>query len=337
MRKLLAWGLVGTMIATCSWAAAIPRDIAGAQQAYILHQPFSMSLGFSTTNTAVLLPLSIDPVSGGLMVTLTTTASGQGVTQTSTPWIVSFTRSAPGTDQQHPFFVQLPSGSLGTVAASPFFFTQTGSGTQFGTATWPFTVNQGTNPWVVSGTVTANQGTSPWTSTQTGGYLWTRFDPSVALPSGSNAIGTVTANAGTGTFTIGPVTAAAQVPISGSLTGEQQQSVTMTDTKTGVLVFDAHGMRSWTFTCSTTGATGATVFVDVSDQIAVPGTYEAGSNCQWTQGVVILAGPNFTTSAANGSVGAPAARLNGPVRWIRIRQETATNNTVTVNINGTSQ
>lgn len=125
------------------------------------------------------------------------------------------------------------------------------------------------------------------------------------------------------------------VALSTSPTGEQSVSVAMTNTVTGTVI-DAHAISRWTWTASTTGATGATIFFDGSNDTTQPNQWEAGANCGWSLLLITVVGPSYNTSAANGSVQAPGAIINGRWRWIRIRQETATNNTVTVKGNGSA-
>jgi len=168
-------------------AAALPRTVTDAQQAYIVHQPFSMNLGFSSTNTGVLLPFKIDPSTGGLMVTPVSSSTAASVSQSTSPWIVS-----------------ISTASFGGAATKPIWVTQTGTG-------------GATNIW---GTVTANAGTGTFT---------------VSLTGQPNA--TVTANAGTGTFTV-------------SLTGQPNATFNQ-----GMAAANAAG---WLMTLSVTGAaTGA--------------------------------------------------------------------------------
>lgn len=67
------------------------------------------------------------------------------------------------------------------------------------------TVNQGTSPWVVSGTVTANAGTGNFTVVN-GGTFATQVTSLPALPAGTNVIGHVITDTGSTTAVTGNVT-----------------------------------------------------------------------------------------------------------------------------------
>ncbi len=95
----------------------------------------------------------------------------------------------------------------GTVTANQGTSPWVTSGTS--TVSGTVTANQGTNPWIVSGamtgTVTANQGTSPWVIS---GTTTANQGTSPWVISGA-VTGTVTANAGSGVFNVIPSAPAA--------------------------------------------------------------------------------------------------------------------------------
>lgn len=256
------------------------------------------------------------PVSG--TVAVSNFPATQAVTQSTSPWVVSGTVTA--------------NAGTGTFLVDGSAHTQPVSGT--------ITANQGTSPWVVSGTVT----TSPNVNVHDGagntiGSTGTSLNVDVtntvpvtgpltdtqlrATP--VPVSGTVTANAGTGTFLVDG--SAHTQPVSGTVAVTQSTSPWVVSgtvtTSPNVNVHDGAG--------NTISSTGTSLNVDVTNTVAVSGTV-AISNFPATQpvsGTVAVtqstspwvvsgtvtanAGTNLNTSALalDTSVNAPQGSVTG--------------------------
>lgn len=160
-------------------------------------------------------------------------------------------------------------------------------------------VNQGTSPWIISGTVTANQGTSPWVTSATQSGTWT-----VGLSEDHN-YGTVGANTLRTAAQIGNATGAALFG-AGATTAQVLRVVLPTDqtaipvTQSGIWTTG----RTWTLASGTdsvaavqSGAWSVSVSNFPADADALAqGSTTSGQLGSLTMGAVTTAAPSYTTA-----------------------------------------